>query len=186
MKNKGLYAVLLLSLAINVFLAGVTLGKGFGGDNRPSGPPRDFNMRALERYLDDDQRSQLLEGLHGQRSSIRATVRKLRLNEDAIRKVLSEEAVDKYTLTTLLKEHEDLIQSTRSPLSTVISNVVANFDWETRKAIAEDLFRKGGRDRLHPGPRGRFGPPPNEREDFDGPRRRDAHPPPEHMDGSRR
>lgn len=182
MKTKGFYIVLLLSLAINVFLVGVTIGKGFGGDGKPSGPPRDFNMRALEQYLDEEQRSQLIEGLRGQRSSIRSIVRKLRRNEEAIRQALSAETVDKYMLTTLLREHEDLIQSTRSPLGTVISNVVANFDWETRKVIAEDLFRKNGRGRPPRGPHRGFGPPPHDRGAFDGPGRRREHQPPEALD----
>lgn len=181
MKNKAFYGLLVLSLAANVFLVGVMIGRGFDGhkDTRPPPPPADFNMRALSQYLNEEQRTLLFEGLRSQRETVRANVRGLRQNEEKIRAVLMAENVDKKVLEQLLQEHEHLIQLTRSPLTTIISDVVANFDWETRKALAVDLFKR----RAHRGPgrpphERRFGPPPHERDGFGRPRR-ERRPPPE-------
>ena len=72
-KIKWLVAILVLSLAANVFVAGLMLGKGFRHDRPPrgEGPGVDFNIKRFGKYLDNEERQKVREILKGQHSELR-------------------------------------------------------------------------------------------------------------------
>lgn len=179
-KMKWILLILGLSVAFNLFAAGVWLGKEFKGDRGPRGLPREhveFNMRRLAAYLPEGGQDQLRSILSEHRKNLRGHFAEMRAREQKIRELLLAEEVDVVALQAALEEHQNKMSELKAPIQSILLDVVAKLDQETRQALAADLFArreraKGGR----PGPEGdRFRrPPPHERPGF-GP---GGHPPP--------
>lgn len=163
---KWILAALALSLAINVFVVGFAIGKKVvGSHSRLSGgpPTGGLNMRTLGRYLSEEEQRAARRLLGENRDYLREKGSLLRKNERQIRKVLMAETVDMQELNTLIEDHEVLMRDTHLTMRKVILEFVASLDVETRRAVAQDLFRRRG-----PGKEHRPGPPCKEC-DFDRP-----------------
>ncbi len=181
---KWVVAALALSLAVNVFIIGVVIGKQVSGpaasQNEVAGkPPRPsmggMNMRALGRYLSDEEKEAARRILSEHRDAFRANGRMIAVVEQEIRALISAETVDVDALYAKLAELESFKQNMHVTAQSAILGFVATLDVETRRAIAQDLFRRGpggsrgprGRERLReryegrmPPPGGRRRPPP--------------------------
>ncbi len=170
---KWIVAALALSLAVNVFVIGIAIGKrvsGPGVNHGGSPPGGGLNMRALGRYLSEEERLAARTLLENNRDSLRARSRQQRQNEQRIRALLMAETVDMQELEGLLRDHEEFVRDADLSIRRIVLEFVATLDVETRRAVAEDLFRRS-RSRTHDGP------PPRrkDRRGVDGPDRR---PPP--------
>lgn len=142
---KWLIAALALSLAFNVFIVGVSIGKRAAdrGMHRPdAGWPGSFNTHALGRYLTPEQQDEARALLKENRKELRERTGALRRNERKIKALIVAEEVDKQELAALIDEHEALMAGTHIAMRRLILEFVAGLDVETRRAVADDLFRK--------------------------------------------
>ncbi|NVJ99543.1 MAG: periplasmic heavy metal sensor [Alphaproteobacteria bacterium] len=172
-KTKWLLLILGLSMAINVFVLGMTLGREFKPVHGPMGGPRElaeFNLRRLASYLPEDQQSELRAILGKHRENLRGQFRAMREREEKIRALLFAETVDLEALEALLEAQEEGMNALKAPVRSIILDVVAKLDQETRQKLAMDLFERSKRPRRgprgdrpgrHP-PFGPEGPPPPE------------------------
>lgn len=162
---KWMVVGLALSLAINVFFIGFAIGKRVLGPSQEqsSVPPPDagLNVRSLNQYLSQEEKTAARNLLSENRRNLREKANKIRQNESRIRSLLIADTVDPDTLSTLLDSHETLMSETRSTTRRLVLEFVATLDVETRRAVAEDLFkpprRRPANGGGHPprGPRGR-------------------------------
>ena len=172
--TKWVVAALALSLAVNIFMVGLSFGKNIiSTKNQHVETHRGggLNARALGRYLSEDERRTMRDILNNERRQIRQNLTRLRHNEEAIRNVLSAPVVDQKKLNSLIDEHEMLVTDSRSSVQRKIFAYIANLSPETRAAIAVDLF-KPRRGNVGKRRGDRFGQPP---------RRGDELGPPPHM-----
>jgi len=152
-KMKWILVLLAASLAVNLFIGGVILGRQFRAEDGPRGAPRErveFNLRRLAAYLPESEQDALREILQDHRRSLRTHFRDMRQSEQRIKDLLGAESVDLPALEAALESHQAKAEELKAPLRDIILNVVAKLDQETRKALAEDLFERRG-----PGPEGR-------------------------------
>lgn len=166
--TKWIVAALALSLAVNLFVIGFAIGKRVVGPrvNQMEGGPRPgdissggLNVRALGRYLSEEEKRAAGRLLAENRDFLRQNGRKLRQNEKQIRELLMAEEVDIETLSVRIAEHEVLMRDTHLTMRRVILEFVATLDADTRRAVASDLFRRPRRGPDGP-PRWRHGRPP--------------------------
>ncbi|WP_262693477.1 periplasmic heavy metal sensor [Kordiimonas aquimaris] len=170
-QTKWVAIALALSIAVNIFMVGLSLGKNLIGGKQNGRPPHaeGLNARALGRYLSDDERTAMRDLLDGERREIGRSMRRLRQNEEEIRAVFRAEEINQKKLQDLIAEHETLVTESRAKLQRKLFDFMATLDPETRRALADDLFKpphRRGR-----GADGRRPPPPHEGDGF-GPRRR--------------
>ncbi len=170
---KWIVAGLALSLATNVFFIGFAIGKRVLGPDvgRIAGPPpgAGLNMRALGQYLSEDDKNAAQKLLRDNRRLLREKSGLVRQNQRQIRELLTAETIDYEQLTRLLDQHDKQVAETHLATRRLVLEFVATLDLETRRAVAEDLFkprrpppRNGGdrRPRRRDGPRGGDRPPP--------------------------
>lgn len=156
--TKWVIAGLALSLSFNILVVGFFLGKsvvaprmneGFSaGPGGPGGPPPGdvssggVNVRTLGQYLSADEKRVARQLLTENRDFLRQKGRLLRQNEHQIRELLKAEIVDTETLALKIEEHQALMRDTNLTMRKVLLEFVATLDLETRRAVAEDLFRR--------------------------------------------
>ncbi len=142
---KWIVAGLTLSLAANVFFVGFAIGKRVLGPSRQqlSGPPSDagLNVRSLNQYLSQEEKTAARELLAENRRTLREKTSQIRRNERQIRDLLVADTVDSVQLSGLLDSHEKLMSETRLTTRRLVLEFVATLDVETRRAVAEDLFK---------------------------------------------
>ena len=149
---KLILGILGVSLALNVFAMGLYIGKGF---RHPSPhkmmmrPSLDFNLKKIERHLDPENRKKVKMLLKEQRHELMKRYRDLGALEKKIKATISAETVDKEALVAALAELAEQKQKLHSPRREVILQVIAELDLETRKVLAESMFRKRGWKKKH-------------------------------------
>ena len=157
---KWVVAALALSLAVNVFVIGVAIGKrivsGPASSNvqtlKPVGPGmRGMNLRALGEYLSDEEKQQARQILLDHRGFLRDNGRRIHHIEQDIRELISAETVDVDLLYAKIAELEISKHDINVKAQSELLGFVATLDMETRQVIAKDLFR---RHRPGDGPRG--------------------------------
>ncbi|WP_417449080.1 periplasmic heavy metal sensor [Kordiimonas sp.] len=173
-KVNWIHGALAVSLAANIFAGGYLVGK----EMRPDGQKREhrmnsrelFNMRHLMSYLPEDRREELKAMMRNHRKDLRAGFRGIRESEEKVRALLLADTVDKAALRGALDELEGKTRQLHGPLRAVLLDIVADLDLETRKQLAEDMYKrrqarmKRGPERDPGGPfgdeTGRVPPPP--------------------------
>jgi len=142
---KWIVAGLVLSLATNVFFIGFSIGKRVLGhdSSRSAGPPPDagLNMRALGQYLSTDEKKSVRKILRDNRRLLREKSGLIRRNQRQIRELLTSETVKSSELIQLLDQHDSLVSETHRHTRRLVLEFVATLDHETRRAVAEDLFK---------------------------------------------
>lgn len=158
-KMKWMFAILALSVAGNLFAAGIWLGKEFkpGGGRKGGGSPIEhveFNMRKLTESLPEDKRLEIRRIFMADRETMREHFMSMRMSEARIRAVLTAETVDIAALEEALDSHQDILGKFRNPMKRVMTEVIATLDQETRKSLVENMWQA----RRGPGRFGRRGP----------------------------
>ena len=190
--NKLIVGLLALSVAANLLAAGIWVGRELSPDRRErfAGPPRvDFSLRELGQYLTDEQRKQVRALLKDHRKVLAVNFMAMRDIEREIRALMVAETVDRDALIAALDKHQAAMDNLHLPVREILLDVVAQLDYETRKKLAENLYRRrlvmGGREGGHDDRRDRLffdvrppcpdddqcpaGPPPPRPDDDDGP-----------------
>ena len=169
-KVNWLHGVLAASLATNIFIGGYVLGK----EIRPDRPPREhrmggrelFNMRHLAAYLPEEKRAELTALMKGHRADLRESFHDIRETEKKVRVLLLADTVDKVALRKALDELESKTRILHGPLKSILLDIVADLDLETRQKLSEDMYQRREKWRKKRGPGGPFGdddggmPPP--------------------------
>ncbi|WP_262692366.1 periplasmic heavy metal sensor [Kordiimonas aestuarii] len=168
-KVNWVHGVLAASLAANLFAGGYLLGKEIRPDRQHRehrmGGKELFNMRHLAAYLPEDKREDLKALMIGHRKDLRESFRGIRESEEQVRSILLAETVDKAALRAALGELESKTRMLHGPLKSILLDIVADLDLETRQKLAEDMYKRR-KWRMKRGPRGPFGdgdehmPPP--------------------------
>lgn len=166
--SKWLVAGLVLSVAMNIFIVGVVIGKNIDGRRPPvsHGGWDRYNIRSLSKYLTKEERADVRALLARHLPEIAENKTALRQNEQAIRAIIEADTVDVEQLNVLLDDNERYAASSRWPVRRSLLEYVAGLDHETRLAVARDMFRdrsRGG-ERRHRDPNTKpphddFGPP---------------------------
>ncbi len=152
LKMKWVYVALLLSIALNIFVFGVWIGRD--AKELKSSPPVgriEFNLREISRYLPPEERDTVRDFMRKKRPLLRETLTARRSTEQRIREILTTEIVNKEVLRAALDEHMTHSMRLQSPVRDVLLGTVADLDLETRQQIAKNIFR--GRARRSPGDR---------------------------------
>lgn len=162
---KWIVTGLALSLAINVFFVGFAIGKRVIGPGSGQAPPTGayggLNVRALGQYLSPAEKKSASELLKDNRLNLRDKAGSIRRSERAIRRLLLADSVDRQELSGALDRHEKLLSETHLATRRLVLEFVATLDVETRRAVAEDLFKPRSRPPQNGGdrrPRRRDGP----------------------------
>jgi uncharacterized membrane protein len=157
-KSKWLAIGLLLSVAVNIFIIGVMIGKNTDGMRQRgsfNGGDR-YNIRSLSKYLTEEERSDVRVMLKRYRPVITENMKALRQNERAIRALIEADTVDMAQMNSLLADNERYSAASRWPVRRLLLEYVAGLDHKTRLAVAKDLFRgraRGDHKRLRSEPR---------------------------------
>jgi len=142
---KWIVAGLALSLAANVFFVGFAIGKRvIGPEPIHGGPPGVYgglNMRTLGRYLSPAEKEAARELLKNSRRNLRENAGLIRRSERQLRSLLLAEKVDPQEVARALDAHEKLVSETHLANRRLVLEFVATLDVETRRAVANDLFK---------------------------------------------
>ncbi|MBL4791183.1 MAG: periplasmic heavy metal sensor [Kordiimonadaceae bacterium] len=181
-KMKWLIAAFVVSLGLNVFAAGITIGKSYRGHPPPPHPRAErldpnviFNVRRISKHLSTEDRSKMKQALQRQRLELRARYTAIQKSQKRIKDLLKSIIVDKVALEVALESHTSLVHDMRAPMNIVLLEVIADLDQETRVKMVEDFFkprpghfgkrRRGprrGHDGFRPSPGEERRPPPRE------------------------
>ncbi len=164
MKWKGLIALLVVSISLNILVLGIWVGREFlPGEPRGHHPQRvDFSLRQLGQYLPDTQRQEIRQLLKEHKKVLRQNFGAVRQVEQEIRDLLSAETVDRDALEKAMQSHRALTQELHFPVQKIVLDVVVDLDQATRAKLAENLFRRhmGGWHHKAPNKQPGFPPPP--------------------------
>ena len=171
-KTKFLLILLGLSLALNVFFVGHYIGEKAGPEKRKFDGRHSFsfNMRRVGNYLTDEQKHAVRELLHSKRPMLNESFREMKKTEAQIKALVGAETVDTEALAALLDERMQKMAVVHEPLKMMMLEFIPTLDWETRKKIADEMFKFERRKkfRKHGGHPPRDGRHPPRRRDGDG------------------
>jgi len=141
--RKWLVPLLGLSLAVNVFIAGVMLGKKIQvPPPQPDRAPRvDFNLQRFSPHLSQAEHQKIRRILRSERGALAERYKSVRASEDRIKSLISAEQVDRQALLQALKAHGALMQQLHAPMQRVMMEVIAELSHETREKMAGDMFK---------------------------------------------
>jgi len=142
---KWLIPVLAISLATNVFIAGMVLGKNIHHPvpSRPHGEPGiDFNFKLVGQYLSKDERQKVRKVMKDQRGGLSERYRLMKDSEQHVKNLISAEEVDRVALFAALEKHSELMQQMHEPMQRAMMEVIAELGQETREKIAADMFKR--------------------------------------------
>jgi len=162
-KIKWLIAAFVVSLGLNVFVAGITIGKNYLG--HPTGshqrtqridPNVVFNVRRISQHLGEEDRLKMRKALQRQRMELRARYTAIQESQKRIKDLLKSIQVDKPALAAALESHTALVHDMRAPMNIVLLEVIAELDHETRVKMVDDFFKPqpGQFRKRRKGPRG--------------------------------
>lgn len=148
--SKWLVPILGLSLAVNLFVAGLMLGKSFNDTpHRPERKPRvDFDMQRFGPHLNQNERKKVRNILRDEREALSERYQSVKQSEEQIKSLISARQVDRQALLQALKDHGALMQQLHAPMQKVMMEVVAELSQETRQKMAGDMFKRDFRRRM--------------------------------------
>jgi len=149
-KVKWLVGVLVVSLLVNVFVFGSMLGNELHKkERRHQSPPIDFNLKKFGKFLSKEDHKKVRSLVKAQRKDLGVSYRSLRKTEKTIVELISAEVVDREALEKALKDRGEQVQKLHTPLQNVFLEMVTELDYDTRKKLADDLFRDHRRKSMH-------------------------------------
>ena len=171
---KWLIAAFAFSLAVNIFVVGVTIGKkvsdrpGSEGVRGPRGGGPSFNLRNMVRVLPPEAQEQVSDLMREERRKLRGNFEARRAANREIIEIITAEDVDIEALSRALDEVTKNTTALATPIHRVMLEIVPTLSIEERREFAEKLqerrkrFRGDWGPEGHPdrGPDGRRRPPP--------------------------
>ncbi|WP_308910992.1 periplasmic heavy metal sensor [Pseudokordiimonas caeni] len=142
---KILFVVLGLSLALNVFALGHTIGRGLPRkhhDDRPPMGPVEFNLRAIHKLLPEEARDELKGALRENRTMMRENFKAFREDQRALKALLSADTFDVAAFEAALTRHDEAMRALHGPMREALLKVLPTLDQPTRAALADALFSR--------------------------------------------
>ncbi len=126
MKDTPRYIIIILlaSLAVNVFIFGIWIGREYSGTHQGMRKPIDFNLRAISRTLPEEQQQMLRKALREYGPKMRQQAeaqRKLRLE---IRSVIMAPTLDTEKLAELLARERAFFGQVRAPMHQAMLDIL--------------------------------------------------------------
>ncbi len=159
---KWLIAALALSLAVNIFVVGVTIGKkvsdhpGGGGIRGPRGGGPSFNLRNMVRVLPPEAQEQVKDMMREERRKLRGNYEARRAANREIIEIITAEDVDVEALSRAIDKVTDNTTALAAPIHRVMLEIVPTLSVEERREFAEKLQERRKRFRGDWGPDGRL------------------------------
>lgn len=133
-KNQGLMLALLLSVAINLLVAGVVIGRG----TLPKPPPGPPPMEWVARDLNPETQRKMMRALRSRQSEFRPLREDMRLATMGVRKAISasEDDYDPARLDEALANMRDVTLRYQELIHRSLVEVTADMPREERVAVA--------------------------------------------------
>jgi len=140
-KVKWLVLGLAVSLAFNVFIAGLIIGRGVKPPPpRQSQPIIGFNIRKLNKYLSPAERRHYGNIVAEQRELLRQKFWEMKKIERQIEQLIIAEEVDAEALFAALEAREQFSQELQQPMRRIVAEAILGMDRESRVEFAKDVF----------------------------------------------
>ena len=141
-RARTLALVLFASIALNLFLAGIMVGRFDRWHGGPKGPGHGPSMtRMIEKALGDSLTPELRERLTAHSEAMRETRRTTREKRDAIRDALLQEPFDKTAYLEALKSMNEVFDRMRTETHSFMIHIVEQMTPEQRRKLVKSLGR---------------------------------------------
>ncbi|MXQ06315.1 periplasmic heavy metal sensor [Alphaproteobacteria bacterium GH1-50] len=148
--RRWMWPLLVVSLALNLLVAGVIIGALMRGDGeRPPGAARSLIGEPFVRALDEDDRRAFLREMVGNRDRLRANRADLRARLEALLSAIAAEDFDRARVAAILAEQRQLAVRRQDIGETLLLDRLEGMSVEERRGYAERLeraFRRRPRD----------------------------------------
>tara|TARA_R110002012_G_scaffold208332_3_gene378403 strand:+ start:805 stop:1266 length:462 start_codon:yes stop_codon:yes gene_type:complete len=146
-RTRVLALLLFASVSMNLFVAGMMVGRWDRWHDGPRGSRHDHSMsRMIEQTLGDTLSQEIRERLHAHSESMRDTRVAMRENRETIRAVLLREPFDKAAYLEALDSMNEVFDRMRAETHSFMTEIVEKLTPEQRKKLVEALgHRRPGR-----------------------------------------
>ncbi|EED34707.1 conserved hypothetical protein [Luminiphilus syltensis NOR5-1B] len=153
-----LTAALLVSLSVNLVVAGIVIGRGVGGSERP--PPLEWAIKPLDAEI----REQLRPVLRAHMSDMRTRRASMRERNDTLLEVINTDPMDPQALEAALLALRQETARYQELMHGIVQDVVSDLPREQRQQVLGMLLHQRGERGVKPLRSGaepsRFPPPP--------------------------
>tara|TARA_E500000318_G_scaffold60452_1_gene56101 strand:- start:816 stop:1274 length:459 start_codon:yes stop_codon:yes gene_type:complete len=141
-RTRTLALVLFASIALNLFFAGIMVGRFDRWHGGPKGPGHGPSMtRTIEKALGDSLTPELQERLKAHSATMRETRRSTRDKRDAIRDTLLQEPFDREAYLQALGSMNEVFDRMRAETHSFMIDIVEQMTPEQRRKLVKSLGR---------------------------------------------
>ena len=142
-KARWLTVALVLSLAINLMIVGVFIGRGMSGRPPPGSMPTNFGW--MIRHLDDQNRQELRGNLEEHATLVQPIRREMRDAQRTFNRLLIQPELDEMALSASLQKLRTASDQYQTEMHAMMLQIVTQLDEQKRRKIASSLRRGPGR-----------------------------------------
>lgn len=143
MRNRWLIAALVVSLVVNLALAGFIVGRMTRDFSPMPGLDPLVGVVRLVRFLDDDRRREVVGDLWDRRRELRPSLRAIRGSQRDVVAALTAEPFDEAALRGALEAFRDGLERSQAGSHEILATVAGRLTPEERAYLARVLFRPG-------------------------------------------
>ncbi len=144
MTSRWIFALLFVSLAFNILIVGVGIGRHIAAPQGPGGgerPPA-FPARHMLRLAPTEARPDIRAVFRQTRAGHRALMEERKAIEDEVRSLLRQTPFDQGRFTALMEDHRILNQRMVGAPADVLIAVVPMLSDEGRAQLADTIFQR--------------------------------------------
>ena len=149
MRNKWLIAALVVSVVVNLALAGFVAGRLTRGIAPAPGFDPMVGVTRLVRFLEEDRRREVMADLRDRRREFRASLRGVRGAQGQIVEAVRADPFDEEDLRRALAEFRGRLEASQAGSHEMFATMVVRLTPEERRFLAEALrgprWRRGDR-----------------------------------------
>ena len=143
MRNRWLIAALVVSIVVNLALAGFIVGRMTRDFSPMPGLDPLVGVVRLVRFLDDDRRREVVGDLWDRRRELRPSLRAIRGAQRDVVGALTAEPFDEAALREALGAFRDGLERSQAGSHEILATVAGRLTPEERAYLARVLFRPG-------------------------------------------
>ena len=141
-RTRTLALALFVSIALNLFFAGIMVGRFDRWHGGPKGPGHGPSMtRMIEKALGDSLTPELQERLKAHSATMRETRQSTRAKRDAIRDALLQEPFDRTAYLQALESMNEVFDLMRTETHSFMIDIVEQMTPEQRSKLVKSLGR---------------------------------------------
>ena len=141
-RTRTLALVLFVSIALNLFFAGIMVGRFDRWHGGPKGPGHGHSMtKMIEKSLGDSLTPELRERLTAHSKAMRETRQTSREKRDAIRDTLLQEPFDRAAYLQALESMNEVFDRMRTETHSFMIDIVEQMTPEQRRKLVKSLGR---------------------------------------------